>query len=123
LVGYLGVPYRIVYEGKARRAGLTNVVCIVVRPDLTFSAVLPMSEFVQMGFGGLYYADFLTNANGIEGEYIATIASPTEGVIATHRISLVARPVFNVVFPVNQNELTAEIQDPGELVGVVEAQG
>lgn len=49
-------------------------------------------------FGGRYYFDFITNSGDPEGEYIAVIYSPNEGIQVTHRLSLYTNTVTQTSF-------------------------
>ena len=95
-MSYLGTPYRVVYEAKRLRTGLTDVVAFVMKPDNTVVGPFAMSEMSP--FNGRYSFNFETLVTDLAGEYIALIASPTELFQTTARISLVAPPNFDGLY-------------------------
>ena len=89
-MGYLGVPYRLAWEGKFFRTGLTDVSVNILRPDGSLSGPISLSE--SGDFPGLYLANYGSTLLDPEGEYLATVTSPTEGLRDTHRFTLSQRP-------------------------------
>jgi len=66
---------------------LTDVVALVLKPDLSISGPYPMVELPGY-FRGLYYFDLITNPSDPQGEYVVLMVSPTEGTKDVYRIPL-----------------------------------
>jgi hypothetical protein len=125
-MGYLSVPYRVVYEGKAFRSGLTNVQAMVVKPNGSLSGPFSLPEMASP-FLGRYFFDYLTQTTDPEGEYFAMIISPTEGIQDTLRIPLY-NPIQNtggggggsdVLGFIDDAALSGVVDDGGPVVGVL----
>jgi hypothetical protein len=85
---FLGQPYRILYDSKDARSGLTDIVATVIKPDLTPAAVVALPEIAAPGYQGCYSGTFSTLATDLEGEWICRIASPTEGILSSVKVSM-----------------------------------
>lgn len=83
-IGTLGKPYRVVYTAKNFVAGLSQIKIRVIKPNLTLSTLLPMSEFTEEGLTGCYYYDFETTKDDSLGDYIMIIDNPEQ----SHKCSL-----------------------------------
>lgn len=87
-MAYLGTPFEISYLAKGFRTGLTNVVAYVRKPDTTVVGPLTLVEGTGV-FVGQYFTSFISQLSDPQGEYFATILSPTESNKDSLRISLV----------------------------------
>lgn len=110
-MAYLGVSYQLAYEAKNFRSGLTDIIAMVVKPNGAVVGPVSLTEFVAMGFQGLYGYSFVTQLNDPEGEYLASIISPTENIRDFHRFTLDQRPAASGV----------TIQSAGSVIGYVNA--
>lgn len=93
-MAFLGVSYRLAYEAKAFRTGLSNIIAVVLRPDGSFTPAMPMVELSTPGFTGIYAVQFPSSFSDPEGEYLAVIVSPTDNVRDVHRFTLEIRPTI-----------------------------
>lgn len=88
---YLGVPYRLAYEARSYRTGLTNVVALVYRPDGNIQGPFVLVEGTGV-FLGVYSYNLSTSVNDPEGEYLVAYVSPTENIRAMARFTRELRP-------------------------------
>lgn len=117
----LGTPYRVVYAAKNYAAGVPGIVARVVKPNNAVLGVYALTPLAP--FTGLYYFDLITIPGEPEGEWIAFIESPAEGVKDVHRISFESRiteQLQNIVtfgqalkVKVDTSKLLAKASGPG----------
>ena len=127
-MAYLGTPYRVTYEAKYLRSGLTDVKAFVVKPDSTVAGLFSLAEMPFTTLRGLYTYDLMTSENDPEGEWIGIILSPSENVKTAFRISLQKNPLvqFQNLFQALTNpgggaaELQGSFELSSEYVGQVE---
>lgn len=86
-MGQIGTPYRLGYQSKNFRTGLTDVVAFVLKPNNSMAGPFPMVEGTSP-FNGNYFADFFTSNADPEGEYVECIVSPTEGLKDTKKFGM-----------------------------------
>lgn len=119
-MGYLGVPYRILYLAKGYRSGLTDVVAVVVKPNGGMVGVFPMREF-PAPFTGQYYYDYLSGQGDPQGEYFSLVISPTEQTQDSARISLY-NPVPTTIQAISQTPVAVSgLVKTGSVVGFVQS--
>lgn len=87
----LGIPYRVFYEAKNFRTGLTDIVGLVSKPNSSMQGPYAMTELTG-AFAGIYFFDYHTSEGDPEGEYLALVISPTDGIKDSKRISLYNKP-------------------------------
>ena len=119
-MGYVTKPYRVIYEAKNYTTGLLNVQAFIFKPNLTTAGPFPMTEMPSV-FAGRYYFDFITSAGDPEGEYVALIYSPTEGIQTTHRISLYANVVTQTSFDTAVAAINSNLSKVSDQVDFVTA--
>lgn len=124
----LGTPYRIFYQAKKFRSGLTDVVCRVMRPDLSVHATIPLVEVATLGFNGLYSCEVMTLASDPVGEWVARVVSATDQAIDDHRMSYdvsVAARLTAILTAIGQGaalgQVTGNIDASPEVIGIVDA--
>ena len=116
-MAFLGTPYRVLYQSKNSRAGLTDVKAFVVKPDNSVAGLFTLTEYGFQSLAGVYYVDLMTSLNDVEGEWTAMIHSPSEGIKYPSRISFQSNPV-NAIRVLVANFLANGIRE--ELKGRVE---
>jgi hypothetical protein len=82
----LGVPYKVIYEALNLTSGLTDITVEILSPSGVSYGPFALTE--EAGASGLYSYDFATSSNGVEGEWVSYIHSPSEGIRTAARISL-----------------------------------
>jgi hypothetical protein len=88
-VGYVAQPYRVLYESKGFRSGLSDIRAVVLKPDKTIAGPFVMSELPGI-LAGRYCFDYITGPTDQPGEYIVGIFSPSENFQTTYRMPLYA---------------------------------
>lgn len=98
----LGTAYRLAYEAKNFRSGLTDVVAVISRPDGTIDGPYSCVEMLGV-FTGVYAATYMSSLGYPEGEYLAAYVSPTENLRALSRFTLQKPPLLpsDIVIPSN----------------------
>lgn len=136
-MAYLGTPFRLAYEAKNFRPGLTDVKALVTKPDSTFAGVFTMREMPFVSFQGVYVYDLMTSNGDPEGEWIVIYYSPSEGVKTSSRLSMQRNPAAAIQALISNflangiveemqgyvdfsREYTTQIDLSGELVGFIE---
>lgn len=70
--------YKIQYEAQNFRSGLTDIICVIKKPNDTETSPISLTE--QTGyFSGTYRGEYSVAVNDPLGEYIGIVFSPTEG--------------------------------------------
>lgn len=95
-MAYLGTPYRVIYESKDLRPGLTDVKAFIVKPDSSVAGVFTFAEMPFQSMAGIYVFDLMTSLNDVEGEWMGMIHSPSEGNKSPFRISMQRNPVNEI---------------------------
>jgi hypothetical protein len=90
-MGQLATPYRIAYQSKTFRTGVTGIVAFVLKPDNSMAGPFPLVEG-SGPFVGNYFADFYTSNSDPEGEYIECVISTTEGIKSTKKFGMYLAP-------------------------------
>jgi hypothetical protein len=109
-MGFLGKPYRVMYEAKRRLTGLTDITAVVLKPDNTLAGVFPMNAVGFGAFYGVYYFDFITTTSDPEGEYFVMVNSPTENNTSHLRLSLyLATDLTNITTLLNQIKAETDV--------------
>lgn len=119
-MGYVSLPYRVVYEASSFRSGLTDIRALVLKPDLSVSGPYAMTE-MPSAFRGRYFFDFITSASDPEGEYVTMIVSPSENIQTTIRLSLYARLVTQLGFNQAISVINAELEEITDQVNFITA--
>ncbi len=88
-MGYVSQPYRVLYESKGFRSGLTDIRAVVLKPDKTIAGPFVMSELPGI-LAGRYYFDYISGTSDQPGEYMIGIFSPSEVFQTTYRMPLYA---------------------------------
>jgi hypothetical protein len=91
-VPYLGIPYRLAYVSKNYVTGFTDIIAMVMLPSGAVVGPYPMTEFLGLGFSGVYGYDFQSDISFVEGEYLVSVISPMEAVRSLIRFTLEKRP-------------------------------
>jgi hypothetical protein len=117
-MGYLTVPYRVIYESKGL-SGLTNVKAMVFKPDNALAGPFAMAELPNPLLG-IYYFDFYTSDSDPQGEYFAVVASPTEGIRYTVRMSMYGLPEGAAdISPLIRPDIIGKVLSNNPISGVV----
>lgn len=87
-MAFLGTPYREIYEAKTFRAGLTDIIAYVMKPDVAKTVIGPFSMPELLPFTGLYGFDYESLVTDNPGEYLVMIFSPSENIKAADKMSL-----------------------------------
>lgn len=120
-MGYITYPFRVYYEGKNFRTGLTDVIGYVLRPDNVVQGPFPMPE---SAVPGRYYFDISTVVGDPEGEYLAIVISPTDSIQDSLRVGLYRKPFAfgNVNVIQGGIQLQGRVESP-EVDGSIESAG
>lgn len=118
-MGYIGTPYRVVYESKDFVSGLLDVAGAVIKPNGVRVGPYPLSEMLAP-FQGRYYFDFMTSGSDPAGEYFALVVSPSEQIQDTKRISLYVDP--SAVVQAAADQITAASDAILASVATIEAE-
>ena len=119
-MGYLTIPFRVVYESKSFRQGLTNVVAFVIKPNNSIAGPYPMTEFPSP-FLGRYFFDFITNSLDPEGEYFVAIYSPSDSTTTTKRVSLYLKPASQASLDAAATSISDELEEISDQVDFITA--
>lgn len=84
----LGSAYRLVYEARNFRVGLTDVVATVIKSDSSKIGPISLVESTESGFEGVYLANIPTSEADPIGEWIGLISSASDGLKSTFRMSM-----------------------------------
>lgn len=77
-IGKIGNPYKIIYASKNFVSGLNDISINILNPNGTIHSSGLMSEINQSGFEGIYEYTLNTNSVDPDGQYTASIVSPSE---------------------------------------------
>lgn len=119
-MGYVSIPYRVVYEARGFTPGLTDVRALIIKPDSSIAGPYALTE-MPSAFRGRYFFDFITSASDPEGEYMAMIVSPSENIQTTVRLSLYARAVSKVHFDDSVSAITDQLEEIADQVNFITA--
>lgn len=119
-MGYVSSPYRVLYEAKGFRSGLTNVQAVIMKPDQSIAGPFTMTEMPSV-FAGRYFFDFITSSSDPEGEYFAAIFSPTENFQTTFRLSLYQKTATQASLNASVTSISDELEEIGDQVNFISA--
>lgn len=95
-MAHLGTPYRVIYESKDLRPGLTDVKAFIVKPDSSVAGVFTFAEMPFQSMAGIYAFDLMTSLDDVEGEWVGMIHSPSEGNKSPFRVSFQRNPANEI---------------------------
>lgn len=108
------------YEAARFRSGLTNVQAFILKPDGSLAGPFLLRELPSV-FAGRYFFDFFTGPTDSEGEYFASIFSPTENIQTTVRISLYQKVVTKASFDSAVTAINDSLEELIDQVNFIEA--
>ena len=115
-MAYLGTPYRVLYEAKNLKSGLTDGKAFVVKAENSVAGLFSLSEYSFQSLAGLYYFDLITSLFDVEGEWTVMVLSPSEGIRYPYKISFQRNPLPEIGVLISNFIANGIITEPQGLV-------